>query len=643
MKLLTFCSLLLLPGSGEEIQADSPSPSGTRPLTPDANVIQAEAFELSDLRLLPGVFKANQDADKKYLLSLDPDRLLHNFRITAKLPSAAKPLGGWEAPNFKFRGHFTGHFLSACAEMYAATGDQQLRDRGTYMVAELGKCQDAIGTGYLSGFPPDAFDQLEANKTGFAVPYYSIHKIMAGLLDQYLYCGNNQALDITIKMADYFRGRMAKLTPEQIEVMLNTGHHAPENEFGGMSEALHNLYAITFRKEFLDFADVFDRSWFLSPLAMGQDELKGLHANTHIPQVIGFARHYELTGDERYRLAASFFWEEVTDHHSYVTGSNSQGEHFPAPDVESKALGWNTGESCNVYNMLKLTQHLFSWKPDPAYADYYELALYNHILHSIDPDSGMTTYFISLKPGHFKTYCTPNNSFWCCTGTGIENHAKYGGAIYYHNEDSLWVNLFIPSELSWKNKALRLTQTTDYPEKALTTLTVAVARPIHLKILLRIPAWTASDGIVKVNGITQTIAATKGTYATLDRTWNNGDKIELTLAMALHLHHAADSPNDTAILYGPLVLAGDLGDDGIPKIDQAKENGDFSKTSDPQVSTLVGRSDDLNSWIKSFGGAPLSFATVHAGSPSDVTLKPFYEIHHQRYTLYWKFTDAAPK
>jgi DUF1680 family protein len=605
------------------------------------NLVQAWPFDLSQVKVTGGVFKANQDLDEKYLLSLDPDRLLRNFRVNAKIPTDAKPLGGWESPDCGVRGHFVGHYLSACAEMYADTGDPRFRDRGTYIVAELGKCQDALGTGYLSAFPATAFDTLEKYYGGVWAPYYTIHKIMAGLLDQYHYCGNKQALKIAIKMADYFKARMAKLTPDQIDHELHTLGAGPQNEYGGMSEVLHNLYAITHRPEYLQFADLFDRSWFLNPLAMGQDELRGLHANTHIPQVTGFARHYELTGNVRYRLAAHYFWSQVTQHHSYVIGSNSKGEDFMAPDVEGNALGFDTGETCNVYNMLKLTQHIFSWNADVTAADYTELALYNDILGSMDPDTGMTTYFISLKPGHFKIYGTPETSFWCCTGTGIENHAKYGSAIYYHNRDTLWVNLFIPSRLTWPEKNLSLTQDTTFPKSDQTTLTITSPHPKAFRLLLRIPYWSRGAS-VKINGEQQSTPLSPDSYVSFDRTWKPGDKIELVLPMALHLHRATDNPNMAAIMYGPLVLAGVFGRNNMPPSDLTNNNYEtFGGFPDPAVPSLTGSSDDLASWIKPVPGQALTFTTVNAGNPRDVTLKPFYSIHHERYSVYWQYSDLA--
>ena len=606
-----------------------------------ADVAQALPFELGQVRLLEGECKRNQDLDRDYLLSLDPDRLLHNFRVNAKLPSTAKPLGGWESPNHNLRGHFVGHYLSACGEMYAATGDQRIKERGNFLVGELGKCQDALGTGYLSAFPPAAFDTIETTVGGASAPYYTIHKIMAGLLDQFHYCGNRPALEMVCKMADYFAARMAKLTPDQIGHALHTGSDGPRHEFGGMSEVLHNLYAITRRPEYLALAGVFDRPALLDPLAAGRDTLAGLHANTHIPQAIGFARHYEWTHDDRYRRAADFFWSQVTSHHSYVTGSDSRGEIFLEPDKEAGALSADAGETCNVYNMLKLTQHVFAWKPDAAAADYAELALYNHILPSIDPDSAGLAYYISLAPGHFKLYGKPDGAFWCCTGTGVENHAKYGEFIYAHSEDALWVNLFVSSQLSWPEKGVSLVQSTAFPESDHTTLTFTVAEPTPLKVLLRVPAWTAPGMTVTVNGEDQHASAPPGSYLTLARLWKTGDKIDLRLPMSLRLHRATDNPKVCAIMYGPLVLAADLGRDGMPADDKDSYHRAFMKIADPKVPGLSGDGNNLDAWIKPVAGKPLTFTTVNASQPDDVRLQPFYYIHHERYTLYWHFLDTA--
>jgi uncharacterized protein len=592
--------------------------------------IKAVPFELNQVQLLDSPFKHAQELDARYMLSLDADRLLHVFRVNAGLPSTAEPLGGWESPDCELRGHFVGHYLSGCSLMYKTTGDERFKQRVDYIVAELAKCQEKIGTGYLSAFPPSLFDRLEAGKPVWA-PYYTIHKIMAGLLDANQLCGNKQALDVDNAMAAYFKSRIDKLDDQQMAVVMR-------NEFGGMMEVLANLSAVTGNADQLALAKRFDHHAVFDPLAKRQDKLSGLHVNTQIPKMIGAARIYELTGEERYHTVPDYFWTEVTEHRSFVTGSNSFGEMFQKLGVEANDLVPNTAETCNIYNMLKLTRHLFEWNPSALYADYYERALYNHILASIDPDSGMTMYYLSLKPGHFKVYGTPTDSFWCCNGTGVENHAKYGDSIYFHNDNSLWLNLFIPSELTWKEKGIVLRQETTFPKQDTTTLAFKAAQPTKLTLQVRVPYW-ATNGIgVKINGEEQRYAQSPApqSYLPLDRTWNDGDKVEITLPMNLHLYHAIDDPSSVAIMYGPIVLAGELGRENFPKSDQARGQSDLSGDHVPRVPRLVSDTDDLNSWIKPVPGEDLAFATVNAGKPNDVNLIPLYALHHQRYTVYWK-------
>ena len=597
--------------------------------------MKAQPFDLSEVRLLDSPFKTAQEADARYMLSLDLDRLLHNFRVNAGLPSTAQPLGGWEAPTCELRGHFAGHYLSACSLMYRSTGDEQWKKRVDYLVAELGKCQDALGDGYLSAYPATFFDKLESGQRVWA-PYYTIHKIMAGLLDAYQLCGNAQALEMDKKMAAYFDRRLARLTPDKIENMFHTTPTGPGTEFGGMSEVLHDLYAITNDPEQLKLANQFDRDWLAVPLAAGDDPLPGLHANTHIPQVDGFARHYMTTGDIKYRDAAVHFWEIVTGRHSFVTGSNSFSEHFRDPGVEASHLAPNTAETCNTYNMLKLTRHLFEWDPQAQYADYYERALYNHILASIDPETGMTMYYLSLVPGHFKVYGTPTDSFWCCTGTGVENHAKYGDSIYFHDDATLWVNLFIPSELNWKEKGITLRQETKFPEEEGTTLTFKMSQPTQLTVNLRVPYWATQGVEVKINGEKQAIDGKPESFAAINRVWKDGDQIEYSMPMSLHVHHASDLKNSIAILYGPIVLAGNFGTENVPTPQEARDPNKFNRTTRPSVPELDPGDKDVNDWLKPVAGKPLTFQTVGVGSPNDVTMMPLYTVRNEMYTVYWK-------
>jgi uncharacterized protein len=596
--------------------------------------LKAQPFDLSEVRLLDGPFKVAQDADAKYMLSLDLDRLLHNFRVNAGLPSTAKPLGGWEAPSCELRGHFVGHYLTACALMYRSTGDPEWKRRVDYLVAELGKYQDALGTSYLSAFPSSTFDKLEAGIHVWA-PYYTIHKIMAGLLDAFQLCDNAQALDIDKKMATYFADRISKLNDEQIERTFHTTGAGPGTEFGGMSIVLHQLVGITGDIHDLALANTFDRDWLAVPLAHGEDPLDGLHANTHIPQVDGYAWHYRVTGDAKYRDAAVNFWALVTDHHSFVTGSNSFSEHFAKPGIEASRLSPTTAETCNTYNMLKLTRDLFQIEPRPQYADYYERALYNHILASIDPTNGMTMYFLSLAPGHFKVFSTPTDSFWCCTGTGLENHAKYGDSIYFHDDSTLWVNLFIPSELHWRDKDLFIHQETKFPEIGATTLVFHTAKPVSLAVKLRVPYWATQGITVKVNGEVVLTSAAPQSYFTLDRNWRDGDRIEYEMPMSLHLHQAGDLENEVAVMYGPLVLAGQFGTDGVPTSTQARDQIQFNRVPRPEIPILATADRDASKWLKPIPGQSLSFQTTGVGKPTDVTMIPLYAIRHERYALYW--------
>jgi len=599
--------------------------------------LKALPFDLDEVRLLDGPFKTAQEADAKYLLSLDLDRLLHNFRVNAGLPSSATPLGGWESPTIELRGHFVGHYLSACSLMYKSTGNPQWKARVDYLVTELAKCQDALGDGYLSAFPTSCFDRLESGQHVWA-PYYTIHKIMAGLFDAYQLCGNAQALEMDNRMAAYFAGRMAKLSDEQIGKILHTTGRGPGTEFGGMSEVLHDLYSVTGDPAQLKLANTFDRDWLAMSLAAGEDSLAGLHANTHIPQVDGFARHYQLTGDPKYREAAENFWDIVTERHSFVTGSNSFSEHFQPPGIEASELSPTTAETCNTYNMLKLTRHLFEWNPKARYADYYERALFNHILASIDTQTGMMTYFLSLAPGHFKVYCTPTESFWCCTGTGVENHAKYGDSIYFHDDSTLWINLFVPSELSWREKGITLRQETKFPEEEGTTLIFHAVNPTKLTLNLRVPYWATHGITVKVNGQVQPCSAPPESYFALERQWKDGDRVEMQMPMGLHLHHAADLKDYIAIMYGPIVLAGEFGTEGVPIPSEAKDQSQFNKVPNVEIPVLSTDNDDAGAWLKPVAGEPLTFRTVGVGKPNDATMVPLYAVRYERYTVYWKMT-----
>jgi hypothetical protein len=602
----------------------------------------AVPFDLKEVRLLDGPFRDAMLRDKAYLLSFEPDRLLHTFRITAGLPSPAKPLGGWEAPNCEVRGHSLGHYLSACALMYASTGDEQLKAKVDALVAELAKCQEALPSqgcnkGYLAAFPESFFDRVDAAKPVWA-PYYTLHKIMAGLLDAHVHCGSRQALDVLARMADWLKLRVERLSVEQMQRALN-------NEHGGMMEVLANLYGVTGNPEHLRLACAFDHRVVFDPLARGEDRLNGLHANTQIPKITGAARVHELTAEARYRDIAALFWRRVALHRSYAVGGHSDHEHFFPVEQFSRHLSPATCETCNTYNMLKLTRHLFAWAPSAEAMDFYERALYNHILASQDPRTGMVIYFATLKPGHFKTYSTPFDSFWCCVGTGMENHARYGDTIYSHDDTSLFVNLFIPSELTWKDKGLVVRQETQFPAQDTTRLALKCERPVKLAFKIRCPSWAGSGATVAVNGKPESVQAKPGSYVAVEREWQNGDTVEVRLPMALHLEAMPDDPNTVAILYGPAVLAGELGTEGIEGLKPyAHGQLDFANRPTPEVPVLVCDAKQLLGRIEPVPDKPLAFQTKGVGRPRDVSLIPYSQLHHQRYTVYWKlYTEEGWK
>jgi hypothetical protein len=602
--------------------------------------VQPEAgpFPLSQVRLLDGPFKDAQERDRKYLLDLDADRLLHNFRVTAGLPSTAEPLGHWELPKSELRGHFTGHYLSACALMYASTGDAKLKAKADYLVAELAKCQAALAAkgchpGFLSAYPETFFDRVDACQPVWA-PYYTLHKIMAGLLDVHQLCGNQQALAVLNQMAGWLNFRIGRLSHAQQQKALG-------NEHGGMNEVLANLYAVTGNPDHLQLARAFNHEEIFAPLAAGEDQLDGKHANTQIPKIIGAAREFELTGEPAFGAIAKNFWQYVALNRAYCIGGHSDSEHFFPVDQFARHLTPATAETCNTYNLLKLTRHLFAWQPAARTMDFYERALLNQILASQDPDTGMMFYFASLKPGHFKSYNTPDNSFWCCTGTGIENHAKYGDTIFFHSADALYLNLFIAAELTWKEKGLVVRQDTRFPESVVTRLTFTCAKPVKLALKIRHPFW-AKEIVVTVNGAAAAAQTGAEGFASLEREWKDGDEVTVRLPMTLRVEPLPGEPKIVALCYGPVVLAGELGKEGLDKINlYTKGQLDLQHTPTPAVPVLRCEPAELLQHIAPDAGRPLTFRTVNIGRPNDVTLSPYYNLHHQRFTVYWHLYNAA--
>ncbi|MCI0706643.1 MAG: glycoside hydrolase family 127 protein [Ignavibacteriae bacterium] len=600
--------------------------------------LKVKPFDLTAVRLLDGPFKEAMERDKKYLLSLDLDRLLHNFRVNAGLPSTAKPLGGWETPTVELRGHTLGHFLTANAFMYASTGDARFKLRGYSVVAALEQVQDALpkrgfNPGYLSAYPEELIDRVEAVKPVWA-PYYTLHKIMAGLLDMYLYCDNRLALQILEKKADWVKFRMDRLTTEQQQAML-------QNEFGGMNDVLANLYAVTANPEHLRLARLFDHEAFFGPLSRGVDSLDGLHGNTQFPKIIGAVREYELTGEKRYIDIARFFWDRIVNHRSFVIGGNTNDEGFFPINYFSKNLGISSTETCNTYNMLKLSRNLFAHEPSAEIMDFYERGLYNQILASQDPATGMVCYYVSLKPGAYKTYSTPDSSFWCCVGTGMENHAKYGETIYFHNDSSLYVNLFIPSELNWKEKGLVLRQETRFPEEDKSKLILKLNAPAQFTVNIRYPAWVRDGMIITVNGKKQSHAVEPVPYVPIEREWKDGDVMEIETPMSVRLERMPDNPDMVALLYGPIVLAGNLGTEGLDDTNRYGPSAPGMSGVQPVevgVPVFTTNEIDLVKQIKPVEGKSLTFRTEGVGYPKDVTLFPLYTISQERFAVYWKLS-----
>jgi DUF1680 family protein len=589
-------------------------------------------FALDQITLGAGPLRQAQEVNRSRLLALDTDRLLHMFRVTAGIPSSVEPLGGWEAPVNELRGHFTGHYLSACAQM-AAQGDAACKAKGRAVVRGLAACQAKNGSGYVSAFPASFFERLDRRERVWA-PFYTLHKILAGLLDMHATAGDMQALQVARGLGDWTDRWSAKIEPQHMQAVLDT-------EFGGMGEALWNLHAVTGEARYAAAAERFEKRKFLDPLAERRDTLTGLHANTHIPQAIAAARKAELTGDERSHDIASFFWADVTGARTFVTGGTSSGEAWKEPLGRlSKELDAYTHECCCTHNMLKLTRHVFGWTGDPGAAAYYERALYNGILGTHHPDNGMMMYYTPMASGFWKMFSDHDNGFWCCDGTGIESFSKLGDSLYFQDAGGLYVNLYAPSELDWRERGVRVIQTGGPPDEH-AKFEIRAPRPTRFALRLRIPAW-AEGAAIMLNGEPGP-AATPGGYTVLERTWRDGDRVELTLPMGLHLEAVADDPTLKAVLYGPYVLAGRLGAESLPpeapyaQPTKPREVPEFR--SDPAPApTFKAPSADPRSWIEPAPGEAMTFRTK--GQVRDVDFVPFNRLQHDRYGVYWRVETA---
>ncbi|MEU8185566.1 beta-L-arabinofuranosidase domain-containing protein [Micromonospora sp. NPDC049044] len=617
---------VVLSAAGTTVAAGSAAAAVVPPARPDIGV-SAYPFDLGQVRLTSGRWMDNQSRTLNYLRFVDVDRMLYNFRANHRLSTnGAATNGGWDAPNFPFRTHMQGHFLSAWAYAYAVLGDTTCRDKANYMVAELAKCQAnngaaGFGAGYLSGFPESDFAALEARTLSNGnVPYYCIHKTLAGLLDVWRHTGNTQARTVLLSLAGWVDTRTSRLSSSQMQSMLGT-------EFGGMNDVLTDIYQQTGDSRWLTTAQRFDHNSVFNPLASGQDQLNGLHANTQVPKWIGAAREYKATGTTRYRDIASNAWRITVGAHTYAIGGNSQAEHFRAPNAIAGYLSNDTCEQCNTYNMLKLTRELWLLDPNRAdYFDFYERALMNHLIGGQNPaDSrGHITYFTPLRPGGRRgvgpawgggTWSTDYNSFWCCQGTGLEINTRLMDSIYFYNGTTLSVNLFAPSVLDWTQRGITVTQTTSFPVSDTTTLTLSGSMSGSWSIRVRIPSWT-SGATIAVNGTVENVTTTPGSYATVTRTWAAGDTITVRLPMQIAVKAANDNANVGAVTFGPTVLAGNYGNTALSTLPTLT------------VSSITRTSTS-------------SLAFTASANGSTVNLAPFYDAHGYNYTVYWNTNGSG--
>ena len=584
-----------------------------------------EAFPLSEVRLTGGPFSKAEAACLDYLLKVEPNRLLHSFRVNSGLEPKGKQYGGWETSGLA--GHSLGHYLTACSQAYATTNDRRFKEKVEVIVSDLMECQKNRPDGYIGAIPDGDKAWAEIKKgdirskgfdlNGMWSPWYTEHKILAGLLDAYRIIGSRDALKVAEKFTGWVIEETKGLDEAQWQKMLVT-------EYGGMNDALAELYAITKNKLYLELARKFYDKHVLDPLGQAKDELGGKHSNTQIPKVVGLARLYELTGELGDKAKSEFFWESVVRHHTYAIGGNSDHEYLGLPDKLSDALSSNTCESCNTYNMLKLSQHLFEWQPSVERADYYERAHLNHMLASQNPATGMMTYFMPLVSGSHREYSNAENDWTCCHGSGMETHSKHADSVYFHRgKDRLFVSQFIPTELSWKENNLKLVQETNFPNDGLVRLKLVLDKPKKLTIMVRHPSWAEGEIAFQVNGEKFVTSKERGNFVSLERTWKTGDRVDFEIPMKLRTEAMPDNPKRVALMYGPVVLSADLGSKAISR-----------------VPVLVTENKPVSEWLEKTSGSEIEFRTKGTGRPGELTFRPFYSIHTNRYATYFdEFTQ----
>ncbi|HXE79668.1 MAG TPA: glycoside hydrolase family 127 protein [Vicinamibacterales bacterium] len=603
-------------------------------------------FPLSSVRLLDGPFKRAQELNLGYLRALEPDRLLAPYRREAGLEPKAKPYPNWESSGLD--GHTAGHYLTALAQAWAATGDEEMKRRLDYMIGELAEYQRANGGGYVGAVPGGrqlwkeiAAGDIRAKPfelNGKWVPWYNLHKLFAGLRDAHVIGGNAQARDVLVALADWAERLTVKLTDEQMQEMLRAEH-------GGMNEVLADVYSLTGDKKYLAAARRFSHAALLEPLAKGEDVLTGMHANTQIPKVVGSARISELTGEPEGLSAARFFWETVVGRRSVAFGGNSVKEHFNPPDDFSEMIESPQGpETCNTYNMLRLTERLFAQKPAAEYADFYERALFNHILSTQHPEHGGFVYFTPIRPRHYRVYSQPAHCFWCCVGSGMENHGKHGRFVYARDAEGVIVNLFVASTLNWPEQGISVRQETGFPDTPRTTLVIGVRDPRRFTLRVRHPSWVSAEAFrVRINGEPWSGKSTPGSYAAITRDWRDGDRVEIELPMRTRLEELPDGSGYFAIVHGPIVLAAGTGTEqmtgllaGEGRMDHVPSGPELPLDEAP---TLAGDPVTIAEHIRPLPGRPLTFTAsdvIRPAAARDLELIPFFRVHDTRYMVYWR-------
>ena len=609
---------------------------------------QRTLFSLTDVRLGDSQFKDIQELDHAYLLSLEPERLLSWFRREAGLAPDAPAYPFWESEDVwgggPLAGHIMGFSLSSMSMMYEATGDEALKRKIEKMVRGLKECQDAQGDGYLLATINGRriFEEVVSGKfttnnptiNGVWEPVYIMNKIMLGLYNAYLSCDLPQAKDVLVKMADWFGYQVLdKLTYEQIQELLVCEH-------GSINESYITVYEITGDKKYLKWAKLLNDEDMLIPAAEERDILNGWHANTQIPKFTGFEKVYNYTQEDKYTRAAQFFWETVVDKHTWVIGGNSTGEHFfPVDQFEKRVPSDGGPESCNSVNMMRLTETLYQDYGRMKMVDYYERVLYNHILANYDPHEGMCTYYTSMRPAHYRIYGTQHHSFWCCTGTGMEAPAKFGKMIYAHQGSELYVNLFMPSELNWKDKGVKLVQNTDFPDNNKVGFVINTAAGVHFTLNIRKPHWsTAKKMTVWVNGKKMQLAPNTEGYVQLDRSWSNGDKVEVKLTPQVTVEYLKGSDKYAAFLYGPVVLAAKVDNNGLEEAYSFRFPKRTVATLEIPMLTapaLIGSLDKIKKAVSRKSDKELVFECSSEVASTTFELIPFNRIHFNRYAIYF--------